>query len=73
MTRTNIDIDDALVGEVMRRHDLRTKRAAVDYALRRAVGVPLTEEFLLSSRGVGWGANLDELRSGDAAPAAGDR
>jgi Arc/MetJ family transcription regulator len=65
MTRTNIDIDDALVAEVMRRYGVATKREAVDLALRRLVGVPLTKEFLLGLRGVGWAGDLDELRSGD--------
>jgi Arc/MetJ family transcription regulator len=65
MTRTNIDIDDDLVGEVMRRHDVRTKREALDLALRRLVGVPLTRDFLLDLRGLGWGGDLDELRSAD--------
>jgi Arc/MetJ family transcription regulator len=65
MTRTNIDIDDALVAEVMRRYGVATKREAVDLALRRLVGVPLTKQFLLSLRGVGWAGDLDELRSGD--------
>ncbi|HSK54404.1 MAG TPA: type II toxin-antitoxin system VapB family antitoxin [Jiangellales bacterium] len=65
MTRTNIDIDDALVAEVMRRFGVATKREAVDLALRRLVGVPLTKEFLLGLRGVGWAGDLDELRSGD--------
>ncbi len=35
MSRTNIDLDDELVARVMRRYGLRTKRAAVDLALRR--------------------------------------
>lgn len=65
MTRTNIDIDDELVAEVMRRHRLDTKRAAVDFALRRTVGVPLTPEFLAGLRGIGWGADLDDLRGAD--------
>lgn len=69
MARTNIDIDEALIGEVMRRHGLRTKRAAVDFALRRVVGSPLTEEILLATRGVGWGGDLDELR-GASGPSA---
>jgi Arc/MetJ family transcription regulator len=70
MTRTNIDIDDALVAEVMRRYGVSTKREAVDLALRHLVGVPLTKEFLLGLRGVGWTGDLDELRSGDqGAPA----
>ncbi|AFE16477.1 hypothetical protein MRGA327_09785 [Mycobacterium tuberculosis RGTB327] len=41
MSRTNIDIDDELAAEVMRRFGLTTKRAAVDLALRRLVGSPL--------------------------------
>ena len=36
MTRTNIDIDDDLVAEIMETYQLRTKREAVDFALRRA-------------------------------------
>lgn len=35
MTRTNIDIDDELIESVMRDYHLRTKREAVDFALRR--------------------------------------
>lgn len=63
MARTNIDIDDELIREVMRRFDLSTKREAVDLALRRLVGVPLTPQFLLSLRGTGWSGDLDELRT----------
>lgn len=67
MTRTNIDIDDTLVDEAMRRYGLASKREAVDFALRRLVGTPLTKGFLLGLRGVGWGADLDELRAADSA------
>lgn len=63
MSRTNIDIDDELAAEVMRRFGLTTKKAAVDLALRRLVGLPLTREFLLGLEGVGWDGNLDDLRS----------
>lgn len=63
MSRTNIDIDDELAAEVMRRFGLTTKRAAVDLALRRLVGVRLTREFLLGLEGVGWEGDLDDLRS----------
>ncbi len=62
MGRTNIELDDALIAEVMRRYGVRTKREAVDLALRRLVGLPLTREFLQSLKGVGWGGELDELR-----------
>lgn len=63
MSRTNIELDDQLVGEVMRRFGVSTKRAAVDLALRRLVGAPLTKEFLLGLEGVGWDGDLDEMRS----------
>jgi Arc/MetJ family transcription regulator len=62
MSRTNIELDDALIAEVMRRYGVRTKREAVDLALRRLVGMPLTREFLQRLKGVGWGSELDELR-----------
>ena len=62
MSRTNIDLDDDLVAEVMRRYQVTTKKDAVDLALRRLVGEPLTREFLLSLEGIGWDGNLDEMR-----------
>ena len=63
MARTNIEIDDELAAEVMRRFGLKTKRAAVDLALRRLVGVPLTRQFLLDLEGIGSEGDLDKLRS----------
>ena len=36
--RTNIVIDEALVSEVMATYGLESKRAAVDFALRRVLG-----------------------------------
>jgi Arc/MetJ family transcription regulator len=62
MSRTNIELDDELIAEVMRRYGVRTKREAVDLALRRLVGMPLTREFRQRLKGVGWGSELDELR-----------
>jgi len=66
MSRTNIEVDDELIAEVMRRYGVRTKREAVDLALRRLVGMPLTREFLRRLKGVGWGSELDELRSAES-------
>ena len=63
MSRTNIDLDDDLVAEVMRRFGVATKREAVDLALRRLVGTPLTREFLLGLEGVGWEGDLDQMRA----------
>ena len=62
MSRTNIELDDALVAEVMRRFGVGTKRQAVDLALRRLVGVPLTREFLAGLEGIGWDADLGDIR-----------
>jgi len=63
MTRTNIDIDDELVAEAMRRYGLKTKKEAVDLALRRLVGPRLTRDFLKSLRGIGWDGDLDRMRT----------
>jgi Arc/MetJ family transcription regulator len=63
MARTNIDIDDTLVATVMQRYGLRTKREAVDLALRRLVGPVPTREELLALEGSGWDGDLDRLRS----------
>ncbi|MFN8079587.1 MAG: type II toxin-antitoxin system VapB family antitoxin [Kineosporiaceae bacterium] len=68
MGRTNIDLDDELVAEVMHRFGVKTKREAVDLALRRLVGVPLQRDFLLGLEGVGWDGDLEALRTGDAPP-----
>lgn len=62
MTRTNIDIDDELVSEAMRRYGLPSKRAAVDLALRRLVGEAMTKQEALTMEGAGWQGDLDELR-----------
>lgn len=51
MARTNIDIDDALVEVVMVRYHLKTKREAVDYALRHLAGQPMTKEEALAMFG----------------------
>ncbi len=62
MARTNIEIDDDLVGEAMRRYRLHSKRAAVDLALRRLVGEPMTAEEALKMEGGGWEGDLNEMR-----------
>jgi Arc/MetJ family transcription regulator len=62
MTRTNIDIDDHLVAEVMRRFKLATKREAVHLALSRLVGPPLSVELYDRIHGAGWEGDLETLR-----------
>lgn len=63
MARTNIDLDDDLVDVVMRKYSLRTKKDAVDLALRRLAGPALTPEFLASLRGIGWEGDLEQQRA----------
>ncbi len=62
MARTNIEIDDEIVSKVMRRYGLTSKRAAVDLALRRLAGEPLTRAEALALEGSGWIADLDDIR-----------
>lgn len=68
MTRTNIDIDDELIHEVMRRFAVPSKREAVDLALRRMAGPPLTREFLAGLEGIGWEGDLGSMRATKAEP-----
>lgn len=63
MARTNIDIDDELCQRVMERYHLRTKRDAVNHALRLAAGEPLDLDQARSLRGSGWEGDLEELRT----------
>jgi Arc/MetJ family transcription regulator len=62
VARTNIVIDEELVRRVMRLYGLATKRAAVDFALRKAVGEGSPHRAALELRGTGWDGDLDELR-----------
>lgn len=63
MARTNIDIDEELVRMVMERYNLRSKREAVDFALRELVGGVMTKEQALAMEGAGWDGDLDEIRA----------
>jgi Arc/MetJ family transcription regulator len=65
MTRTNIEIDDSLIGKVMEIYHLPTKREAVDFALRKLVPEPMTREEMLAMEGIGWEGDLTALRSHD--------
>lgn len=63
MSRTNIDIDDELVQMVMERYGLHTKREAVNFALRKAVGNVMSKQEALAMRGFGWEGDLAEIRA----------
>lgn len=61
--RTNIEIDDELIGRVMERYELRTKRETVDFALRRLDIEPFSREEILALEGMGWDGDLEAMRS----------
>lgn len=63
MTRTNIDIDDELIEIVMRQNGLKTKREAVEFALRQTIRRTPSVEELLSLRGSGFGLTNDEIEA----------
>ncbi|WP_423923095.1 type II toxin-antitoxin system VapB family antitoxin [Candidatus Poriferisodalis sp.] len=64
MGRTNIDIDDELIGRAMSMYGLRTKREAVHLALTELVGgEPMSIEEQLAMEGVGWEGDLDAMRA----------
>jgi Arc/MetJ family transcription regulator len=62
MSRTNIELDDRLIERVMDRYQLPSKRAAVDFALRRLDFEPLSRDQALAMRGTGWDGDLEQLR-----------
>jgi Arc/MetJ family transcription regulator len=64
MSRTNIELDDRLIERVMDRYQLPSKRAAVDFALRRLDFEPLSRDQALAMRGTGWNGDLEQLRGG---------
>jgi Arc/MetJ family transcription regulator len=66
MGRTNIEIDDDLIDRVMRRYQLPSKRAAVELALRRLAGEPMSRDEALAMEGTGWSGDLEAMREADA-------
>jgi len=63
VARTNIEIDDELIARVMERYGFRTKREAVERALRSLDVEPLSREEILELQGMGWEGDLDAMRS----------
>ena len=68
MTRTNIEIDDELVETVMKQNGLKTKKDAVDFALRKSVRRTPTVEEILALEGIGFPFTNDELEGVDRPP-----
>lgn len=51
LRRTNIEIDEGRVRRIMRRYGLRTKKDAVDLALRSLAGQPMSRDEALAMQG----------------------
>ena len=71
MARISLEIDEKACAEVMRRYGLKTKKEAINFALRCMAGKPtsadpaeaMTIEEALAMEGFGWDGGLDEMRS----------
>jgi Arc/MetJ family transcription regulator len=63
MGRTNVVVDDELIERVIELYGFRTKREAIDFALRRLVS-PYTQRDALDLEGIGWEGDLDSMREG---------
>jgi len=64
VSRTNIEIDDELIADVMQENNLRTKREAVDFALRRVRRrKPMTPEQIVALRGTDfWDGDIENVK-----------
>ena len=60
--RTNIEIDDELLAEVMKNSGAKTKREAVDASLRTARRLQRQGEAIRKLRGIGWDGDLEVSR-----------
>jgi Arc/MetJ family transcription regulator len=61
--RTNIEIDDELLEQVMKKSGAKTKREAVDSSLRIALRLQKQGEAIRSLRGIGWDGDLEAMRT----------
>jgi Arc/MetJ family transcription regulator len=68
MTRTNIEIDDDLISIVMTQNGLKTKKDAVDFALRKTVRRIPTAEEIMALKGIGFSYTNDEIEGNDGDP-----
>ena len=68
MTRTNIEIDDELIDTVMKQNGLKTKKDAVEFALRKVVRQIPTIEEVRSLEGIGFPYTNEEIEASDRWP-----
>ena len=61
MSRTNIDLPDDDVAELMRRFNLPTKKSAVEFAFKRVLEMTDQRAAVEALYGMGWDGELDDL------------
>ena len=61
--RTNIDIEDELIADAMRRSQLKTKKETVQKALEAFIKQLKAKEILALKGEVDWQGDLQEMRS----------
>jgi Arc/MetJ family transcription regulator len=66
MSRTNIDLDDEALADVMRVYRFATKRDAVNFALNKVRRRPMTLEEARAMEGVGYDGDINEIKDGSA-------
>ncbi|MFT4256214.1 MAG: type II toxin-antitoxin system VapB family antitoxin [Pseudoxanthomonas sp.] len=60
--RTNIEIDEKLMKKALKATGAKTKREAVDIALRRVVNLEAQRNILKLRGKIHWQGNLEEMR-----------
>ena len=69
VARTNVVVDDRLLARVMQLYGLRTKREAIDFALRRTLAASDDPHGrALALAGTGWDGDLEAIRDEPVEP-----
>jgi len=61
--RTNIDIDDKLMGDALKATGLKTKKDAVELGLKTLIRLKRQEKFRALRGKLTWTGDLDDMRS----------
>lgn len=62
MTNESMDIDETACERVMERYGLKSRQAAVNFALELAAAKPMPMDEVRVSCGTGWEGDLDAMR-----------
>ena len=64
MTRTNVILNESLVGKAKHLTGIKTMRAVIDYALKELVRHGRQKDILKLKGAVNWEGELSEMRKG---------